>query len=73
MPKSSLSIVAKVVKYEAKLITCIMVTHLCSAATMNECFLLLQSIKYLGQQKFSILDNLLKVRALVTLSEEDVR
>lgn len=73
IPKSSLSIVAKVVKYEAKLIMCIMVTHICSAATVNECFLILQSIKYLGQQMFSVLDNFLQVRALATLFQEDVR
>ena len=58
---------AKVVKYEANLIMCIMVTHICSAATMNECFLILQSVKYLRQQMFSVLDNLLKVRASTTL------
>lgn len=51
----------------------IMVTHIYSAATMTECFLLLQSIKYLRQQMFSVLDNFLKVRALVTLFKEDVR
>lgn len=50
-----------------------MVTHICSAATVNECFLILQSIKYLGQQMFSVLDNFLQVRALATLFQEDVR
>lgn len=64
---------AKVVKYEAKLIMCVMVTHICSAATVNECSLILQSVKYLGQQMFSVLDNFLKVRALTTLFKEDVR
>lgn len=52
---------------------CIMVTHICSAATVNESFLILHSIKYLGQQMFSVLDNFLKVGALASLFKEDVR
>lgn len=73
IPKLSLSVVVKVEKYEANLIMCITVTHICSAATINECFLVLQSIKYLRQQMFSILDNVLKVKALATLFKKDSR
>lgn len=50
---------------------CIMVTHVCSATTVTERFLILQSIKYLRQQMFSILDSLLKARASATLFKED--
>lgn len=48
-----------------------MVTHVCSATTVTERFLILQSIKYLRQQMFSILDSLLKARASATLFKED--
>lgn len=50
-----------------------MVTHIYSAAPVNECHLVLQSIKYLRQQMYSVLDNLLKVRASATLFKEDAR
>lgn len=50
----------------------IIVTHICSAATVNESSIIL-SIKHLGQQLFSVLDNFLKVRALANLFKENER
>lgn len=62
---------AKVVKYEAELIICVIVTPICSAATVSECFLSLQLIEYLRQQMYSAL--VVKSNALFALFKEDTR
>lgn len=68
--KLNLSTVAKLAKRETSLTMCIVVTLIHSAATVHECFLVLQAIKYFRRQMFSILDNLLEVRAWATFLME---
>lgn len=43
------------VRYEAHLIMCVTVTHVCSAATMSEAFLVPHSVVYARQQMFYVL------------------
>lgn len=51
------------VRYEAHLIMCVTVTHVRSAATMSEAFLVPHSVVYARQQMFFML----KLRTLATV------